>query len=90
MAVRWFVDGLEVDQARGASRYELHADGGPHEVRVSIEDCSGSIRAPDAREHVGGVAWIVRNEPEAPGAQGAASVAADRRVDPDARRPDRA
>jgi hypothetical protein len=62
MAVRWFVDGLEVDEARGAFRYELHADGGPHEVRVSIEDCSGSIRAPDAREHVGGVAWTVRNE----------------------------
>ena len=59
MAVRWFVDGLEVDQARGAYRYELHADGGPHEVRVSIEDCSGSIRAPDAREHIGGVAWTV-------------------------------
>jgi hypothetical protein len=63
MAVRWFIDGLEVDEARGAYRYALHADGGQHEVRVSVEDCSGSIRAPDAREHMGGVAWIVRNDP---------------------------
>ncbi|HYJ40516.1 MAG TPA: M64 family metallopeptidase [Steroidobacteraceae bacterium] len=64
VAIRWFIDGLEVDQARGAYRYALHADGGPHEVRVSVEDCSGSIRAPDAREHLGGFAWTVRNEPE--------------------------
>jgi hypothetical protein len=64
MAARWFIDGLEIDQARGAYRYALHADGGQHEVRVSVEDCSGSIRAPEAREHMGGVAWIVRNDPE--------------------------
>jgi hypothetical protein len=64
LAVRWFIDGLEVDQARGAYRYALHADGARHEVRVSVEDCSGSIRAPDAREHMGGVAWSVLNEPE--------------------------
>lgn len=62
MAVRWFVDGLEVEQARDAYRYSLHADGAQHEVRVSIEDCSGSIRAPGAREQVGSIAWIVSNE----------------------------
>ena len=38
MAVRWFVDGVEVEQARGAYRHAFHADGGQHEVRVSIED----------------------------------------------------
>ena len=62
MAVRWFVDGMEDDQAQGAYRYAFHADGGPHEVRVSIEDSSGGIRAPDAREQRAGVTWIVRNE----------------------------
>ncbi|HEU5134081.1 MAG TPA: M64 family metallopeptidase [Steroidobacteraceae bacterium] len=64
MDVRWFVDGIEVEQARGAYRHELSADGGRHEVRVSIEDCSGSIRAPGAREHLGGVTWVVSNKPE--------------------------
>jgi len=64
MTVRWFVDGLEVDQARGAYHHALHSDGGRHEVRVSIEDSSGGIRAPGAREHTGGITWIVSNEPE--------------------------
>ena len=64
MAARWFVDGIEVEQARGAYRHALHADGGQHEVRVSIGDSSGRIRAPAAREHVGDVAWFVSNEPQ--------------------------
>ena len=63
MAARWFVDGVEVEQARGAYRYVMRADGGPHGVRVSIEDSSGGIRAPDAREHRGGAAWLVSGEP---------------------------
>jgi hypothetical protein len=65
MAVRWFIDGLEVHEAHGAYHHALHADGGRHEVRVSIEDRSGSIRAPGAREHTAGITWIVSNEPEA-------------------------
>ena len=40
----------------------LLADGARHEVRVSIEDTSGGIRAPGAREHQAQVAWIVSNE----------------------------
>ena len=62
MATRWFVDGMEVEQARGTYRHALHADGDQHVVRVSIEDSSGRIRAPDAREHQGGVTWLVSND----------------------------
>ncbi|HEV7606427.1 MAG TPA: M64 family metallopeptidase [Steroidobacteraceae bacterium] len=64
MAVRWFVDGVEIEQARGTYRYLLHADGGPHEVRASMEDCTGRIRAPDAREQMSSVAWSVANGAE--------------------------
>jgi hypothetical protein len=32
-------------------------------VRVSIEDSSGGIRAPGAREHRASVAWLVSNAP---------------------------
>jgi hypothetical protein len=63
MSVRWFVDGREIEQSRGAYGYALHADGARHDVRVSIEDCTGRIRAPGAREQAGGAAWIVSNEP---------------------------
>jgi hypothetical protein len=64
MGARWFVDGLEVEQARGAYRHALHADGRQHEVRVAVEDSSGSIRAPGAREHRGGATWLVSNQPQ--------------------------
>ena len=63
MSVRWFVDGQEIALARGAYGYALHADGARHDVRVSIEDCTGRIRAPGAHEQIGGAAWIVSNEP---------------------------
>jgi hypothetical protein len=59
MTVRWFVDGAEVAQARGAYRHELLGDGVEHRVRVTVEDTSGSIRAPAANEHRGEVVWRV-------------------------------
>ncbi len=61
--MRWFVDGSEVEQARGRYSYALRADGGRHDVRVTIEDCTGGIRIPGAQEQIGAVAWTVSNEP---------------------------
>jgi hypothetical protein len=63
LSIRWFVDGLEVESARGPYGHILLADGGRHEVRVSIEDRSGAIRDPSAREQKANVVWTVSNEP---------------------------
>ena len=63
MTVRWFIDGSEIEQARGNYSYALRADGGRHDVRVTIEDCTGAIRASGAHEQTGAVAWTVSNEP---------------------------
>ena len=63
MTVRWFVDGNEIELTRNSYSYRLRADGNRHDVRVTIEDCTGGIRAPDAREQTGAVAWTVSNEP---------------------------
>jgi len=63
MAVRWFVDGDEIEQARGHYSYELHADGGQHFVRATIEDRTGGIRMPGAQEQAGAVVWTVSNDP---------------------------
>ena len=66
MTVRWFVDGVEAAQSDGAYRHVFRGDGGDHEVRVTIEDSSGGIRAPTANEHRGSYSWRVsgtaRNE----------------------------
>ena len=63
MTVRWYVDGVEVPQARGAYQYELTSDGLEHQVRAAIEDTSGGIRAPTATEHRAEALWRVSNEP---------------------------
>jgi len=63
VTVRWFVDGSEIEQARGRYSYALRADGGRHDVRVTIEDCTGGIRLPGAQEQLGTVAWTVSNAP---------------------------
>jgi len=63
MAVRWYIDGVEAEDARDAWRYELLADGRMHEVRVSIEDRTGLIRDPDAHEHKGSATWTVSGDP---------------------------
>ena len=63
MSIRWFVDGAEVESARAPYGHVLLADGGRHEVRVSIEDRSGAIRDPSAREQKASVIWTVSNEP---------------------------
>lgn len=62
MAVRWFVDDVEVPQARGAYRYQMTSDGAEHRVRVAIEDTSGGIRSPAATEHRAEVSWRMSNE----------------------------
>jgi hypothetical protein len=62
MAVRWHIDGVEVESARDTWRYVLQADGLTHEVRVSIEDRTGLIRNPDVREHKGGATWTVSGD----------------------------
>lgn len=59
MAVRWRVDGVEVEAARDQWRYVLQADGLTHEVRVSIADRTGLIRDPYVRDHQGGATWTV-------------------------------
>jgi hypothetical protein len=64
LQVRWFVDGVEDEQYRGLLHYSLQADGGRHEVRVSVEDRTGRIRSPDAREQSGAVAWNVSDQPQ--------------------------
>ena len=63
MTVRWFVDDVEVPQARGAYRYGFTSDGAEHRVRVAIEDTSGGIRAPAATEHRAEASWQISNEP---------------------------
>jgi hypothetical protein len=63
VTVRWFVDGSEIEQARDRYSYALRADGGRHDVRVTIEDCTGAIRMSGAHEQTGAVAWTVSNEP---------------------------
>jgi IgA peptidase M64/Big-like domain-containing protein len=63
MSVRWYVDGVEVPQARGGYRYELMGDGAEHDVRVAVEDASGGIRAPAATEHRSEVTWRVSVSP---------------------------
>lgn len=65
MTVRWFVDGNEIEPARGNYSYELHADGGQHVVRVTIEDRTGGIRMPGAQEQSGAAIWTVSNDPGA-------------------------
>ena len=86
MTVRWFVDGNEIEQARGSYFYRLHADGSRHEVRVTIEDCTGSIRAPDAREQAG-ADHLDRLQSAGLGrVKGAGGARANRQLDPHARR----
>jgi hypothetical protein len=63
MTVRWFLDGREIEQARGSYSYSLHADGARHDVRVEVQDGTGGIRMPGAHEHTGAVSWTVSNEP---------------------------
>jgi hypothetical protein len=63
MTVRWFVDGREIEASRDTYVYTLHADGGQHLVRATIEDSTGAIRSPDAQEQSGAVAWTVANDP---------------------------
>jgi hypothetical protein len=63
MAVRWFVDGTEIESARDAWHYVLQADGRLHEVRAWLGDRTGRIRAPNATEHNGGVTWTVSGDP---------------------------
>jgi len=63
MTVRWFVDGVEVPQARGTYRYGRTGDGVEHLVRATIEDTSGGIRAPAATEHRAEVSWRVSDMP---------------------------
>ena len=62
LSIRWFVDGVEVESERGPYGHILLADGLRHEVRVSIEDDSGAIRDPAAREQKSSVIWTVSNE----------------------------
>jgi hypothetical protein len=62
LQVRWFVDGVEDERYRGLLGYSLQADGARHEVRVSVEDCTGRIRSPEAREQLGAVAWTVSDQ----------------------------
>jgi hypothetical protein len=64
--VRWFVDGVEHEAARGARAFHLAADGGTHEVRVVARDASGRIRAPDAAEAGSSHGWAI--SPSAPAA----------------------
>jgi hypothetical protein len=66
MTVRWFVDGAEATQSGDAYRHLFRGDGGDHEVRVTIEDTTGGIRAPAANEQRGSYTWrvsgIARND----------------------------
>jgi hypothetical protein len=66
MTVRWFVDGVEMAQSADPYRQVFRSDGGAHDIRVTIEDTSGRIRAPAANEQRGAYSWRVsgtaRNE----------------------------
>jgi hypothetical protein len=59
VALGWFVDGLEIPQARDSSLFRFPADGGDHLVEVRAWDISGRIRAPDAVESRSAHVWQV-------------------------------
>lgn len=64
VALRWFVDGQEIAQARDSLSLRYAADGATHDIEVRARDLSGRIRAPGAAEAEGGYQW--RISPSAP------------------------
>jgi IgA Peptidase M64 len=63
--VRWWVDGMEIESARDSRRYVFATDGGAHEVRAQVQDRTGLIRDPRAREQAGEFTWSVSGKPAA-------------------------
>jgi hypothetical protein len=59
VALRWFLDDVEVATARNDSRYRFAADGLVHRVRVEATDVTGRIRAPDATDSRFTWTWTV-------------------------------
>ncbi len=63
VSVRWWLDGAEVESARDSRRYVFATDGGAHEVRAQLQDRTGLIRDPLAREQTGEFKWSVSTGP---------------------------
>jgi hypothetical protein len=63
MTVRWFVDEIEIESAKDTWHYQFEADGHAHRLRVSIDDRTALIRAPEAHEHTGGFTWTISTNP---------------------------
>ncbi len=72
VSLSWFVDGVEVADARDATRLRWSADGGNHEVVAVAQDVGGLVRAPGATETVRRFTWQVSQN--APGAQKGAAL----------------
>lgn len=63
-AVRWYLDGQEVDSARDAGQMMCCAGiTGTHVLRVDVNDISGVIRVPDATESRASRSWNLTIDP---------------------------
>jgi hypothetical protein len=71
VALSWFVDGIEMLDARDAPVFHFAADGGDHQVEVRARDVSGRIRAPDAAESRAAHVWRVSADVPAAGEKSA-------------------
>jgi hypothetical protein len=72
VSLSWFLDGVEIADARDATRLSWSADGGTHEVVAVAQDSGGLVLAPGATETLRRFTWQVT--PNAtPGAQKAAA-----------------
>jgi hypothetical protein len=72
VSLNWFLDGVEIVDARDTTRLRWSADGGTHEVVAVAQDSGGLVRAPGATETVRRFTWQVSPN-AAPGAQKAAA-----------------
>ena len=63
VAVRWWLDGTEIESARDSRRCVFAADGAAHQLRATLEDRTGLIRDPRAQEQSAEFTWSVSGDP---------------------------
>jgi hypothetical protein len=71
LSVGWFVDGVEIPEARDTPVLHFLADGGVHQVEVRASDATGRIRSPEATESRAAHAWRVSADLPAAGEKSA-------------------
>jgi hypothetical protein len=62
VSLQWYVDGVEVPEARDSSSFHFPADGGNHRVEVRARDVTGRLRAPDVIQSLAEHAWQVSSD----------------------------